>query len=284
MRDYFCGWYIKCQNDSRTVAFIASYHISDTEKSCSLQVIADSGAWNIVYPFDAFRQERDRICIGNNVFTKQGCLLDARDADITLSGSLDFGEFSPISYDIMGPFRFVPFLECRHSVYSMKHRVDGVIQINGEEFRFDNGVCYIEGDRGYSFPKHYLWTQCSFPEGSIIVSVADVPICGVHFNGVISAIHYLGKEYRIATYLGARVEKLRDGEIVIRQGNKRLTVKCLERRSHPLAAPTTGGMSRTIHESAACRVSYRLCENDKTVLDFESNRAAFEFEYPSVRQ
>ena len=279
MRDYFCGWYIKCQNDSQTVAFIAAYHIVNNQKSCSLQIITDNGAWNVAYPFEAFHMDEKGVRIGSNAFTKQGCRLDVHTPDLTVVGALTFGEFTPIAYDIMGPFKYVPFMECRHSVFSMKHRVDGGLVINGEAFAFHDGVCYIEGDRGYSFPKEYLWTQCCFNDGSLILSVADIPFCGIHFTGVICAIHYEGREYRLATYLGARAVKIRDGEAVIRQGNKTLTVKRLEDKGKPLAAPVGGDMKRTIRESAACKSYYCLRERGKTIFEFTSSKAAFEYEY-----
>ena len=280
MRNYFCGWYIKCQNGRQTVAFIAAYHITNNMKSCSLQIITDDHAWNVEYPFGQFRMDEKGVTIGPNVFTKQGCALDIRQEGLRIASKLDFGEFDPIAYDIMGPFKFVPFMECRHSVFSMKHRVDGLLSINGEEFRFEDGVCYIEGDRGYSFPRDYVWTQCCFEGGSIMLSVADIPLCGIHFTGVISAIHYQGREYRLGTYLGARAVKIHDGEVVIKQGRKVLTVKRLEQKGHLLAAPVGGDMTRMIRESAACKCYYHYQENGKTVFEFTSERAAFEYEDP----
>ncbi len=113
-----------------------------------------------------------------------------------------------------------------------------------------------------------------------MLSVADIPFCGFHFTGVISAIHYQGKEYRLATYLGARATYIHDGEVIVKQGNKTLTVKRLEKKGHPLAAPVAGNMSRTIHETAACRSYFHYQENGKTVFEFESDGAAFEYEYP----
>ena len=280
MRDYFCGWYIKCQNGRQTVAFIAAYHITNNVKSCSLQVITDDGAWNVDYPFAEFRMDENGVKIGPNVFTKQDCHLTVRSPELTVEGSLTFGEFALIAYDIMGPFKYVPFMQCRHSVFSMKHRVDGKLVINGEGFYFDDGVCYIEGDRGHSFPKDYVWTQCCFDGGSLMLSVADIPFCGFHFTGVISAIHYQGKEYRLGTYLGARAVKIQDGEVVIQQGGKTLTARRLEDRGKPLAAPVGGSMKRTIRESAACRTYYHYQENGRTIFEFESDQAAFEYEYP----
>ena len=280
MRDYFCGWYIKCQNGTQTVAFIAAYHITNNEKSCSLQVITDEGAWNVSYPYEKFHMDETGVTVGPNVFKKTGCHLDVRVSGLNMQGDLAFGEFAPIAYDIMGPFKYVPFMECRHSVFSMKHRVDGSLSINGEAFRFENGICYIEGDRGNSFPREYLWTQCCFPEGSVMLSVADIPFCGFRFTGVISAIFYQCREYRLATYLGARAVKIRDGEAVIKQGKYTLTVRRLEDKGKPLAAPMGGDMIRTIRESAACKSYYRLQEKGKTIFEFTSSMAAFEYEYP----
>lgn len=280
MGDYFCGWYIKCQNGRQTVAFIPACHITKDEKSCSLQIITGERSWNIAYPYSEFHMSREGVRIGLNEFTRRGVKLDVRMPEITAVGTLAFGEFAPIAYDIMGPFKYVPFMECRHSVFSMKHRVDGELSINGIEFAFDDGLCYIEGDRGRSFPSVYVWTQCCFPEGSVMLSVADIPFSGIHFTGVISAICFQGREYRLATYLGARAVKIHDGEVIIRQGKMLLTVKRLEVKGHPLAAPVGGGMTRTIRESAACRAYYHYQENGKTLFEFESDQAAFEYEYP----
>jgi len=280
MRDYFCGWYLKCQNKKQTAAFIFAYHITSDQKSCSLQVITDQGSWSIPYSFDSYKNTDFCVQIGSSSFDESGLHLNVRTPELTAVGELSFGPLSPIRYDIMGPFKYVPFMECRHSVFSMHHSVTGSLEINGETFLFNCDDGYIEGDRGYSFPKDYLWTQCCFPEGSVMLSVADIPFCGFHFTGVISAIHYRGKEYRLATYLGARAIQIHDGEAVIKQGSKVLTVKRLEQKGHPLSAPVGGSMTRTIREAAACRAYYHYQENGKTVFEFESDRAAFEYEYP----
>lgn len=53
---------------------------------------------------------------------------------------------------------------------------------------FQNGWGYWEGDQGRSFPKEYAWTQCRLPNGSLMLSMADIPIAGVHFTGIIGNI------------------------------------------------------------------------------------------------
>ncbi len=278
MRDYFCGWYYKCQNDNQTIAVIPAYHISNGRKSCSIQVITDDNSWNISFPYSAYRRTKYGVKIGENYFGKDGIRLNLREP-VKVTGSLSFGPFTPLRYDIMGPFRYVPFMECRHSVFSMYHWVNGSLETDGVSYSFQNGIGYMEGDRGYSFPQKYVWTQCTLPGGSLMLSVADIPFCGLHFTGVICAVHWQGREYRMATYLGARAVRVRDGEVVIRQGRRQLTVRQLEKKGHPLAAPVGGNMSRTIHETAACRAYYRLQEGDRTIFEYEARSAAFEYEY-----
>ena len=153
------------------------------------------------------------------------------------------------------------------------------VDINGQEYSFQNALGYWEGDRGKSFPKRYIWTQCCFPEGSLMLSVADIPMAGSYFTGIIGFVLWKGKEYRIATYLGARVVQIQNKIVRIIQGSLELEVRLLKVSSRPLKAPKDGDMMRTIHESAACRVYYRFCVRTGTLFCFETDRASFEYEY-----
>ena len=279
MGEYFCGWYYRCQSDSHTLAIIPSVHKTRDSSFCMIQLITDTNAFHVPFPYDAFKKNGDEICIGNNRFGKSGVLLDIRAPNFHAAGSVRFGPFTPIKYDIMGPFRYIPFMQCRHRVYSMRHRADGQFQVNGVPYVFRNAVGYLEGDRGHSFPKEYGWTQCSFPEGSLMLSVADIPFGYFHFTGVIGIVLLHKKEYRLATYLGAKAVKIKDGEIIIRQGRLCLAVKQLDLPGHPLQAPVGGAMTRIIHEHPSCKVHYRFTDRNVTLLEFEAPNAAFEYEY-----
>lgn len=283
MREYFSGRYFKCQSKDKTVAVIHAYHRANGKASCSIQIITDSGAWNAVFPCDVYSEDKKNgtVRIGGNYFGTDKMALDIDDGALSAHGSVFFGALTPIKYDIMGPFRFVPFMQCRHSVLSMYHTVSGEIEINGERFIFNGDTGYIEGDRGYSFPKVYSWTQCIFNGGSLMLSVADIPFGLFHFTGIIGVVYAHGKEHRIATYLGAKAEKIEGGEIVIKQKNTRLTAKLVEKHAHPLYAPVGGEMTRVIRESASCRAYYKLEDGGGTVLEFESEKASFEYEYPN---
>ncbi len=279
MYNSFFGWYLKCQSDTQTLAVIPAVHNKRNKRTCSVQVITDNDAWTVMFTADLFRRTRRNIYIGENRFGEKGIHLAMHTPQLTIKGNLDFGPLFPLKYDIMGPFALVPFMECRHSVWSMRHSVSGNVCINGQKYSFQNAWGYWEGDRGRSFPKEYLWTQCCFPDGSLMLSVADIPMTGIHFTGIIGAILWKGKEYRIATYLGARVVKIQNKMVRIIQGNLELDVRLLETSERPLKAPANGDMVRTIHESASCRAFYKFRKGDCTLFAFETDRASFEFEY-----
>ena len=263
MKQYFRGQYDKCQSDTRTLAVISAIHGG----SRSVQLITDSGAWNFTKHLDRCR------------FSRSGFTLDLSENGICVEGSVQYGAFRPIRYDIMGPFRYVPFLQCRHNIVSMRHRVDGEIRVNGTPYVFHDALGYIEGDRGRSFPREYLWTQTFFGNGALMLSVADIPLGAFHFMGVIGVILWRGKEYRLATYLGARAVKIGDGAVVIRQGDYTFSAQLVERNAHPLSAPVGGAMVRTIRENAACRAVYCLEKGNETLFAFEPDKVSFEFEY-----
>ncbi|MBS6195510.1 MAG: hypothetical protein KH828_08020 [Clostridiales bacterium] len=313
MHKYFSGWYFKCQTDSHTIALIPAFHMNGEHASASLQIITSDLVQNLTFPFSSVRLGKggNYFVVGRNRFTKNGIRLDIRQKGFTAYGFLNFGPFAPISYDIMGPFSLVPFMECRHRILSMNHTVNGALNINGKTYTFCDGSGYIEGDRGYSFPKAYAWTHCFFPEGSLSLSVAQIPLGCIRFNGIICVIHWRGKEYRLATYLGARLLRWEDGTIAIRQGNYQLTARLLSSdtlasdgparhtassddsarhtpssdgpashapSSHPLHAPVNGAMTRIIREHPVCRAFYCFRKGSRVLFSFVSEKASFEYE------
>lgn len=280
---FFEGWYFKHQQGGHTVAFIPARHRDGNGVyTASLQIVTESRAEYAEIPVQAFQVERRpfRVRCGDSVFSPAGCRIDCLFGGERLTGTLHYGPWARPKGDIMGPFRFVPFMQCRHSVLSMEHSVEGALTLAGRTLDFCRGSGYVEGDRGVSFPSRYLWTQSAFPGGSIMLSVADVPFCGGRFTGCIGFVRLHGGELRLATYRGLRV--LRAGPLgaVVRQGGWELTAELLEARPLDLRAPRRGDMGRTIRESAACRVRYRLLRDGARVLDAVCEQAGFEADWP----
>ena len=299
MQNFFYGWYLKCEADNQTIAIIPAIHQCGAKRTCSIQIITDENTYSVTFPaWNFYRQSKNRnilkasdsdsgqaIIIGENIFCEKGMKLSINTPELILEGKLLFRDLVPLKYDIMGPFVWIPFMECRHSVYSMHHIVEGEVFLNGKKYVFHKGKGYWEGDKGSSFPREYLWTQCFFEGGSLMLSVAEIPFAGGNFTGVLGVVWWQGKEYRLATYLGAKVTWLGNGSVRIVQRDMMLEAKLLGWKAlaqvdkKGLQAPVCGEMNRIIQEHVACRASYRFVKDKEICLDFVTERAGFEYEY-----
>lgn len=281
---YFEGWYLKHQTrEGAALALIPACHVdAEGRRSASLQVLADGQSWWLEYPGAAFRASEQvfYVQVGQSLFTRGETRLCVEREGLSLHGTVRYGPFTPLQSDIMGPFRFLPGMECTHGVFSMGHPLEGSVTLNGKTLAFSGGTGYIETDRGRSFPSRYLWTQCIWQESpldSLMLSVAAIPLAGGQFTGCICAVLYGGREYRLATYRGARVERWSAGGAAIRQGKYRLSVELLEGQGQPLRAPVAGVMGRTVHESLRAAVRYRFWVGDTLLFDHTDRCAGFEY-------
>ncbi|WP_334145937.1 tocopherol cyclase family protein [Muricomes intestini] len=281
---YFEGWYLKHQIEGKTIAFIPAVHGDENGKwSASLQILlndgANAGSWYLTWPIEECKIEKNRfwVQLGENIFSEKGISVDIENEELSVHGKIAYSGFQTIRGDIMGFFRFLPFMQCRHGIISMYHSLKGNLNINGKNIIFTNGRGYIETDRGQSFPRDYLWTQCGFGNrNSIMVSAADVPILGRSFRGCICAIHYNMRPYRLGTYYGARIPEYEDGRITLKEGRKLLKVTRLDEHPFKLRAPALGSMERMIKESPVCRVRYEFWVGKKKLFDIISGQASFE--------
>ena len=180
----------------------------------------------------------------------------------------------------MGPFRFFAGMQCSHGVISIGHSLQGTLILNGQQLDFSDGTGYIETDRGRSFPTTYLWTQCVWdgPErSSLMLAAATIPLPVGGFTGCICSVFYRGREYRLATYLGAKIEERSPSGAIIRQGKYRLEAELLKERKHALRAPVEGRMERTIHENLCTEVHYRFWHGKDLLFQHTDPYASFEY-------
>ncbi|MGM9521749.1 MAG: tocopherol cyclase family protein [Oscillospiraceae bacterium] len=281
---YFEGWYLKHQTqEGRALAFIPALHIDrEGRRSASLQVVADDQAWWLEYPDTEFSasERAFQIRLGQSLFTREGVQLNIEQDGLSLHSALRYGPFTPLRSDIMGPFRFLSQMECSHGVISMGQSLEGTLVLNGKRMNFSGGTGYIETDRGRSFPSAYLWTQCAWKKpqsGSLMLSIAAIPLAIGCFTGCICAVLLSGREYRLATYRGARVEQWSAAGAVIRQGKYRLAVELLEGQGCSLRAPAEGSMGRIIHESLCAHMRYRFWSGDELLFEHTDRCAGFEY-------
>jgi hypothetical protein len=185
----------------------------------------------------------------------------------------------PLHYDIMGPFRFAPDIVCKHKVYSMESCALGSMRIGGVSYRLSEARVYVEGDRGRSFPERYLWIHCFLPKGSLMLAVAQLQVLKKNFTGVIGLVQEGERQYRLATYLGARARIAGPGTVIVTQRRFRLTVTVHKNRSAAfrLLAPKNGKMTDTIKECLSGDADIAFQKGSRTVIDAAAVNSSFEW-------
>ena len=165
MYQYFCGWYFKCQSETQTLAIIPAYHKSKSGSSCSIQLITNYWRWTLRFHIRTLSNHSFPYLHCSKLLWTRWIRLSIRTSDCCAFGFLRFNTLSPIRYDIMGPFHYLPFMQCRHSILSMRHSVHGSLTIQGIRYTFTDGIGYIEGDRDTHFPNIISGRNASFKMG-----------------------------------------------------------------------------------------------------------------------
>ncbi|MBF8807547.1 MAG: hypothetical protein IC227_03090 [Enterococcus lacertideformus] len=288
---FFEGWYFKHQIAQEVYAFIPGYSIAKNgETNPFIQVISHDHSE--IFFFDSNQlfvaKNHLSIKIGENFFSEKGLSLSLSSPNLTIMGAIDYGEFAPLkrtSYapSIMGPFSYVPFMECYHGILSMKHSLKGNLLWNEQMIDFTGGTGYLEKDWGNSFPATYLWAQCNqfaALDAQFFFSAAEIPFLSGRFLGMIAVLQIDGEEYRFGTYYGAKIlditQKEKNLVIKIRQQKLEMMIEVLKSEGHPLMAPDKGLMNRVIREKASTDITVRLQKKGKEIFNQKGKSAGFE--------
>lgn len=197
---------------------------------------------------------------------------------LNMTGALEIKQLHPLSKKVMGPFSNIPFLECRHEIYSMYHDVTGSLNVNGEEISFENGYGYIEGDAGRNFPKKYIWYNSVLPcRQTLTLAIAHIPFGLFSFTGVLCFLKTEKDEYYLCTWHGVKIEKAKDRTVILQKGSDRLELEVDDREGHLLSAPVQGNMVRTIKENLVIPSKYRFLRNGKVILEGEDSYSSCEW-------
>lgn len=287
---YFEGWYFKNTGKDISISFIPGIHIENEKKSAFIQIITNSFSYYISYPFSEFKFscEPFSINIENNLFSLNRVKIDIQNKDININGELHYHNYTKIrknifSPNIMGPFSFVPFMECNHAILSMKHEINGFLTINDKNYDFNSGIGYIEKDWGSSFPTSYIWAQANNfqnEDASFFLSVATIPLSCFSFRGFICSFILGSKEYRFATYNGSKIIKynISKNNFNIKLKNKDYTLHIYSnnKNSFSLKAPRCGAMQKEIFESINSTIYVCLLKNNNVLFEGNSKNCGLE--------
>ena len=298
--NYFEGWYYKfvSSDEAMTLAFIPGVSLNKEDKHAFIQVFISKNNGDDVdlktvyfrFDFNEFKYDHKQfsVSIGKNVFTKKRVSLYLKNEDISVEGSLKIENITPIKAsllvpNIMGFFGYFNFMECYHGIISMSHNLVGSLKINNDFILFEGGKGYIEKDWGKSFPRSYVWLQSNhFRESStsFMFSYADIPFLGLYFKGLIANLIYRDKEYRFATYNGARIKKEIIGkgtvDYTIKRGRYILFVSAQSDHQINLASPRNGKMIEQIKEGLSGKIKIALYKGKKLVFEDEGSHAGIE--------
>jgi hypothetical protein len=283
-KKYFEGWYFKLisADGKKAMAIIPGIAMDvNRNKHAFIQVLDGKlrTAEYIRFPADEFvaSQYEFNISIGKSRFCSSFLELQLP----TLRGRIDFVDIVPwpkpfYSPGIMGPYAFVPFMECYHGIVSMDHGLKGILIHGNTEMRFDDGRGYIEKDWGRSFPGAYIWMQTNHfsAEGiSLKVSVAKIPWLKSSFVGFIAGLWFQEKLIRFTTYNRSHLLSCRIFEEIVEivMDNRQFLLEVRAVRDHAtaLAAPILGMMDGRIEESMSSEIHVKFSEKSTGKLVFE---------------
>ncbi len=292
--NYFEGWYYKQVHleKDKTISFIFGISTGNKNPHSFIQVI-QSNPLTVHYfsfPLNSFKVDGASFVIDKNRFSLNEIELHLAQADLTIDGSLDLSDLSNLNHslfmpNIMGPFAYLPFLECNHGVVSMNHHVNGTLIINHESYHFKQAIGYIEKDWGASFPKRYIWIQGNHfedPKVRFMVSIADIPFLGFAFEGIICQLDLGQRNIRLATYNATTFHKLvktSDGfEFELKKGSLTLKVTAHIFNTGDLKAPHLGNMIQTIKEGLGGNINLVLSEKGHEPIRLNSAHCGIEIE------
>jgi len=294
-KEYFEGWYFKQVNLKHdvTISFIFGYSTNKLNPHSFIQIIRTNPlkTYYIHYPLNSFIAIDNGYKIGDTFFSINELKLNIIDKDIQCVGNINFKDLSELvgnnlfMPNIMGPFSYIPNMECNHGVVSMRHSVNGEITLNNEIFKYSDDIGYIEKDWGTSFPNRYIWLQGNHfikQESSFMLSLANIPFLRLNFEGLIASLNVGGKSYRFATYTGAFKQSLVKNEsgfiLTIRRGFYKLFINVHIDEQADLVSPQNGLMMNTIKEGLGGQITLTLYHFDKQVWTGTSQHCGVEIE------
>lgn len=291
-KNYFEGWYFKNTNKKESISFIPGININGKYKKAFIQIITNDSSYYINYNIDDFKFnfEPFYIEIGSNTFSKEGIHIDINDStqNLKIYGDIKYSDSkniktSLLNPNIMGPFSYIPFMECNHAILSMQNKVQGLININNNKIDFNNSIGYIEKDWGCSFPKSYIWCQGNCfqkPNTSFMLSIADIPFKFIDFRGLICTLIIDDQEFKFTTYNNAKIIKYYIDDhslnIILKKGSYNLNIQSKYGGSSKLVAPIKGRMEKDIFESITTLITITLKKDNNIIFSDTSTNCGLE--------
>lgn len=278
----FEGWYYKLVDQKREIAMAIIPGFSSTDPGHAFIQLFNGVTGDYQYhkfSLNDLQHSKNKfeLEIANNYFSADMIKLDFKSQEQVVKGELIFKNQVPwpikfLTPGAMGPFAFLPRMECYHAVLSFDHDIYGYLNINGEEFSFDHGKGYNEKDWGSSFPSGYVWMQSNhFPEQriSFMASIARIPYLRRSFTGFLAGFLYKGKLYLFSTYNRAKLKDLtiNKNQVSFKIVKKKQIIEIDASQAKPsqLKSPIQGKMIGKVLESLSSTINLRFIDSQKKI-------------------
>ncbi|CAF3749059.1 unnamed protein product [Adineta steineri] len=283
---FFEGWYYKLvfNEYKNTIITIPGVSMNDDKRFSFIMIAYNNNSHYFRFPYETFSSTEEQFLatVDNekNIFSYEKLIVNLQPKDdddasesfqmnLTLSSHLSIPDLSVIAPATMGPFTWIPTMQCYHHVLSMKYDIQGSIQINQDEKISVTGIGYLEKDWGYSFPSLWIWGQAnqwknlpSTSSASLFFSFASIPWhFNIKFPGFLIVFEYNHQFYRFNSYLQSIVNDLsvnnKTNQLsfsvydVLFQHKLHVSTYCDGSEyvsSALLYGPRNGGMEKFVHE------------------------------------
>lgn len=294
--NYFEGWYFKVVLPEQRLAYAFIPGISfgaDGVGHAFLQVLDGVAATSEYHRYATtdFRPATDRFALGlgpHHFATDRLCVdLPNLQLDLRFHGVHPWPRRF-LAPGVMGPFGFVPRMQCYHGLVSMHHELSGNITVGGRQYDAAGGVGYTEKDWGSGFPEAWVWCQSNHLSGtdrpaSLMASVAKIPFLGTSFTGFLATFLFEGEFHYFTTWARARVQTYFDEQtggavrLTLTKGPHQLRITGQPAPGGDLASPVTGAaMTGKINESLQAVLGVEFSRNGRIVYQGEATWAGLE--------
>lgn len=293
-KNYFEGYFFKLvSKDAKEIlSIIPGVSLEKEDPHAFIQILRNSNgkSYYIRYSLKEFSYNKGSLFlqIGENIFTQSYVRFNIGEDNLNICGIVWFDNLQTVDNKIlrpgiMGPFRFLPFMECYHGIVSMNHNLKGTFSINHKPMNFTGGKGYIEKDWGTNFPEAYVWMQSNNfvdPNLSVMLSIAHIPFMKRYFRGFLACVSIEDKTRIFTTYTRAKIKKfsVQDDElyVVIKQGKERIEIRMSKNQGRELVAPRKGAMKRKIHESLESTMELKIYYKERLMTHQYTSIAAIE--------
>jgi hypothetical protein len=278
----FEGWYFKLvdASEKNALAIIpgVSFGADEFESHSFVQVLdaRGTGSHYASYSIHDFESAKNKfqIKVDKNEFSLSDIRLDMTEAEHRISGSITLGKMIPWpvskrSPGAMGPFRFIPGMQCLHGILGFDHELGGHVTIDDRTVDFTGGRGYLEKDWGREFPSTWIWMQSNHfgKQGvSFTASIANIPWMGRSFAGFLIGFLYEGAIYRFTTYTRASLSRpeVSESQVTFSVKDSRYILNIQAERAEGalLRSPVEGLMTGRIVESLDSSIHLRFYDTE----------------------